>query len=531
MIKYICVVLLMVYLFHKKRFILQRKYRTVNQALLLFGGTVLFSSIHMLTIHFPPGFKEVSPLSGVLLVLCVACSFFMMEYVNEKNLHQSFFILMYRFTLGYLLVNDLLLLAQMPSVSGMESSTIIYLIGNKFEVTYMHLFFSALYYQVFCTGMKVYLRQYIILVMHLVLTLFIAIGVECSTGVLGVVLLAVFLFLYKKIRFIFRPFFAIILMLLFGAFFLLYETILAIPSVQYLIVDILNEDLTLTGRTYIYTRMLDLMDTQPWFGYGNGTATFFTTYYIHEKLTNTQNGLLNDYIDWENGVCKFDGERFKDLLNFCNQGTYLDNDSEQNETEQLRMDKVLLTTASIGAEDVEIYRSVFGEEVSFVGYPGQEEGETYFSFQDVLGMSVQSENKEGVWQFLKMFMMLDYQGQIQDAGLINAGIPTREDAFEMYMKTRTATEDYTDEFGVEISPMKYDWGDGDVEISVTPLTLDEEKQFRNLVSQTHLTGYYEETVMGIVEEESSNYFYGQQSLDKTIQVIQDRVTKYVNENR
>ena len=79
--------------------------------------------------------------------------------------------------------------------------------------------------------------------------------------------------------------------------------------------------------------------------------------------------------------------------------------------------------------------------------------------------------------------------------------------------------------------MKYDWGDGDVEISVTPLTLDEEKQFRNLVSQTHLTGYYEETVMGIVEEESSNYFYGQQSLDKTIQVIQDRVTKYVNENR
>ena len=52
-------------------------------------------------------------------------------------------------------------------------------------------------------------------------------------------------------------------MLLFGAFFLLYETILAIPSVQYLIVDILNEDLTLTGRTYIYTRMLDLMDTQP----------------------------------------------------------------------------------------------------------------------------------------------------------------------------------------------------------------------------------------------------------------------------
>ena len=76
---------------------------------------MLFSSIHMLTIPFSSWIlRKFLHLSGVLLVLCVACSFFMMEYVNEKNLHQSFFILMYRFTLGYLLVNDLLLLAQMP---------------------------------------------------------------------------------------------------------------------------------------------------------------------------------------------------------------------------------------------------------------------------------------------------------------------------------------------------------------------------------------------------------------------------------
>lgn len=298
MIKYVCVILLIIYLFKQKRFILQHKYQAVNRASLLFGGAVLLSSLHMLTIHFPPGFTAVSPLSGVLLVLCVACSFFMMEYVNEKNLHQPFFTLMYRFALGYLLVNDLFLLVQMPSVSGMESSAIIYLIGNKFEVTYMHLFFSALYYQTFCTGVKVFLRQYLILTVHLALTMIIAIWVECSTGVLGVILFAAFLFIYKKVRFIFRPFFAIALMLMFGAFFLFYEAILAIPSVQYLIVDILNEDLTLTGRTYIYASMLDLMDAQPWLGYGNGTATFFTTYYINEKLTNTQNGLLNDYIDW-----------------------------------------------------------------------------------------------------------------------------------------------------------------------------------------------------------------------------------------
>lgn len=77
---------------------------------------------------------------------------------------------------------------------------------------------------------------------------------------------------------------------------MVYEVVLDISFVQYLIEDILHEDLTLTGRTVIYAKMLDLIEEQPWFGYGNGTASFFTWYYM--SMPNTQNGLLNDYIDW-----------------------------------------------------------------------------------------------------------------------------------------------------------------------------------------------------------------------------------------
>ena len=86
--------------------------------------------------------------------------------------------------------------------------------------------------------------------------------------------------------------------IIFGGFFLYYEPILNIPIFQHLIVDVLKEDLTLTGRTIIYTHMMNLLDSEPFWGYGNGTASFFTTYYINENLTNTQNGLLNDFIDW-----------------------------------------------------------------------------------------------------------------------------------------------------------------------------------------------------------------------------------------
>jgi hypothetical protein len=37
--------------------------------------------------------------------------------------------------------------------------------------------------------------------------------------------------------------------------------------------------------------------------------------------------------------------------------------------------------------------------------------------------------------------------------------------------------------------------------------------------------------MNIITEEAANYFNGQKSLDETADIIQNRVTTYVNENR
>ena len=42
---------------------------------------------------------------------------------------------------------------------------------------------------------------------------------------------------------------------------------------------------------------------------------------------------------------------------------------------------------------------------------------------------------------------------------------------------------------------------------------------------------HEIQLQALVEEEIKVYFAGQQTLDKTIEIIQDRATKYVNENR
>ena len=297
-IKYICVILLLFFLLKKKQYIFKKKYLKINFWLYLFCLSVFASSVNMLFIHFPLDFHKVSPFSGILFIICVIDIFLLLEYLYETKQTNIFCQTLYKTMLLFIVVNDIFLLKQMPSISGMDSYAIQYLIGNKFEVSYFHLFFAALYYQLKCTTRLILPKNKFIFSLHILLCIIVSIFTECSTGIIGTLVLFMSILLYYKISFLFKPQIIILLTLTIGSFFIFYETILNIPFIQYIIVDVLNEDLTLTGSTVIYEKMIDLLYMEPLLGYGNGTATFFTTYYISDLLTNTQNGLLNDFIDW-----------------------------------------------------------------------------------------------------------------------------------------------------------------------------------------------------------------------------------------
>ena len=101
----------------------------------------------------------------------------------------------------------------------------------------------------------------------------------------------------------------------------------------------------------------------------------------------------------------------------------------------------------------------------------------------------------------------------------------------MYMQTSTAIQDYVDQLGNAVESLQYKWWYDDFEWDLRPLTSEEAEQYVELVNHVTQTEYYETQIMAIVEKEAKAYFAGQQTLDKTIEVIQDRVTKYVNENR
>ena len=172
---------------------------------------------------------------------------------------------------------------------------------------------------------------------------------------------------------------------------------------------------------------------------------------------------ISDYVDWSTGECTFDGQDFKDILEICNRGTNEETDySEDSPSEPslVKEGKVLLTNGgSLDMESVELYEAMFNGDITFIGYPNKDKDGSYFSFDKQLGIYSKSKNKDAAWEFLKTFLTKEYQG---DRNNLYSN-PTRQDAFDMLVKSKTATKKYTDELGNEVEPLESGWGWDDLD--------------------------------------------------------------------
>ena len=240
---------------------------------------------------------------------------------------------------------------------------------------------------------------------------------------------------------------------------------------------------------------------------------------------------ISDYVDWSTGECSFDGQDFKDILEICNRGSNEETDySEDSPSEPslVKEGKVLLTNGgSLDMESVELYEAMFNGDITFIGYPNKDKDGSYFSFDNQLGIYSKSKVKDAAWEFLKTFLTKEYQG---DRNNLYSN-PTRQDAFDMLVKSKTATEKYTDELGNEVEPLQSGWGWDDLNVEIGPLTEKQAQMYIDLVNNTDKTGEYNDEIGQIITEEAKAYFSGQKSLDETADVIQNRVKTYVNENR
>ena len=263
---------------------------------------------------------------------------------------------------------------------------------------------------------------------------------------------------------------------------------------------------------------------------GDGIRPFYSENKV-DILNNFLYSSVDDYIDWTTGKCRFDSDDFKSILEIAGGGVDEEMDYSEDAPSMptlIKERKVLLADGSwFEPDNVQLFKKMFNEDISLIGYPCEDKNGSYFSFDTQLGIYSKSEVKDGAWEFIKTIMTKDYQA---NGGHI-WNTPTNKDAFEAYMKTKTATKAYTDEYGNKIEPNDNSWGWDDLEVKIGPLSADEEKIFRDAINNTTKVSESDGAIMNIITEEAKNYFGGQKGLDETADIIQNRVTTYVNENR
>lgn len=203
------------------------------------------------------------------------------------------------------------------------------------------------------------------------------------------------------------------------------------------------------------------------------------------------------YVDYDTMSCRFDDPSFSAWLELAGSQTFL------SELPEGLADSAhsLLTTGAIRPSTLAMYTGS-GENYEYLGFPGPEGPLPYLTC-NVCSFSIlkDSKNQEGAWSFLRQFLTPELQSSISGVGF---GLPVMEASFDSYME---ASLENSRERG---------------------LTQQDIDRFKAAV-ENNLGMARGTLVSSMIKEEAGKYFAGQQSLEKTVELLQSKVRLYLAE--
>lgn len=226
---------------------------------------------------------------GLLFSLSVIEAFILIEWIIIQN-HTQLFLKYFLVYLGILLlINDFIAFYKINTFSPFG-----YILGNKFTTSYLHINILA----IFLIYKNLFRRHMSNTWIYcgLFYCAFYSIYTECTTALLGcIILLILFIFKKRLIKFIFSPI-MIICILFFFSFFLLISSIILQNEFIQQILYAFGEDATLTGRTDIYKIIGLAISAIPFWGVGPSNSIYFFSYAF--RMPNPQNGLMDILINY-----------------------------------------------------------------------------------------------------------------------------------------------------------------------------------------------------------------------------------------
>lgn len=239
-----------------------------------------------------PGSVSGSTIRGIVYVFMFFEVITVVQLFAEQGKMKMLFKVFYFLSLFYAIISDIILLA-LPNYAQTHSA--YYFIGNKFVLAYMHIYI-ILFFLLLKWDEYNYKNNKIVykLIIYFVWSIAINLKTECSTGLVGSVVLVILLIFFNQH---FNAKNWLIILGISDVIFVFFNTIiLSQPIVQYFITDILGESLDLHGRLQMYTTVIPVFLKQPLWGYG--CNNYYPVLYSLVKAPNAQNGILNCIIQF-----------------------------------------------------------------------------------------------------------------------------------------------------------------------------------------------------------------------------------------
>lgn len=235
---------------------------------------------------------------------------------------------------------------------------------------------------------------------------------------------------------------------------------------------------------------------------------------------------MSQFVDWQNKTCSFDSGEFVDLLQFINmypeEALNVENDVEKL-VEMFQSDEIILYPNGITtAFDYQFMKSLWGEDVSYIGFPSATgNGIQLMNTSTAYVITENSSHKEEMWQIIKHI--------VTNPNLATAGLPAYQPLFDKACEDAMKKNMEKSEDGTMIEKPAMEMEMAGIKIDIFASTEEDISMLKGLFEQAEPVKESSPVIRNIIQEEVWGYFNGQKDVNDVADVIQNRVSIYLNE--
>lgn len=240
------------------------------------------------------------------------------------------------------------------------------------------------------------------------------------------------------------------------------------------------------------------------------------------------------FIDWNAGECKFDTPEFKSLLEFVNRfpDEFQYEDGSASTPTKIQNGEILLDTMGVyDFNQIQMYNEIFSGDMVCIGYPTADGSSgTALAAREAYAITSKSKRKDGAWEFIE-----NYLSQAGENSMYSFGFPNNKERLTVMAEEAMGIEHPTDEENesgqvVAISSIgSISHMDG-WSYTFRDATQEEVDIIMQLIETARPAYSSNDQILNIINEEAAAFYQGQKSVDEVANIIQSRISIYVNEN-